>query len=60
MLIRNSIDVLFRILGGKRGLLELLVKLEKQGVDDEKKLARIKYAIKYAEEHYKESEEPLY
>jgi HEAT repeat protein len=55
----GSLDVLNHVLGGKRRLLELLVKLEKRSTDREV-TRRIEEARSWAERHYKEDEEPLY
>jgi len=59
MLRTRSLDVLWRVLGGKRRTLELLAKLQARA-KDEKKIERIKAAIKYSQEHFKENQEPLY
>jgi len=59
MLRKRSLGVLSRVLGGKRRTLELLAKLQARA-KDEKKIERIKAAIKYTQEHFKENQEPLY
>jgi|GEM_PF-2082704 len=59
LLRKRSLGVLSHVLGGKRRTLELLAKLQARA-KDEKKIERIKAAIKYSQEHFKEKEEPLY
>jgi len=59
LLRKRSLGVLSHTLGGKRRTLELLAKLQARA-KDEKKIERIKAAIKYTQEHFKENQEPLY
>lgn len=60
ILLNKSMDVLNHVLGGKRRLLELLGNLEVRAAKNELKAQRIKKAAKWAQDHYQESEEPLY
>lgn len=57
-LVRNSLDVLCHVLGGKQHTLELLGKL-KARPKDEKIVTRIEAAIEYTAKHYS-GEDPLY
>ena len=59
LLRKRSLGVLSHVLGGKRRTLELLAKLQARA-KDEKKIERIKAAIKYSQEYFKEKQEPLY
>lgn len=56
---KRSLDVLSHVLGGKRRLLELLVKLNDASTEREAS-RRIREAHSWAEAHYKEDKEPLY
>jgi hypothetical protein len=56
---KNSLDVLNHVLGGKRRLLELLVRLNAR-TTDRAVSRRIREARSWVESHYKEDEEPLY
>lgn len=55
---KNSLDVLIHVLGGKRRLLELLLKVHERAADPVDR--RIAEARTWAEAHYKEDKEPLY
>jgi HEAT repeat protein len=61
---KKSLDVLNHVLGGKRRLLELLVKLNTRQLSeqppDQEASRRIREARSWAEAHYKEDKEPLY
>lgn len=56
----HSLDVLNHVLGGKRRLLELLVKLSDRSSDDRDVSRRLREARSRVEAHYKEDSEPLY
>jgi HEAT repeat protein len=55
----RSLDVLAVVLGGKKHLLELLGKLQARA-EDKAVAKRIEVAAAFSQEHYKETEEPLY
>lgn len=56
---KRSLSVLYDVLGGKRGLFELLAELEKRTDDDETR-RRLQESTTWAREHYKERKEGLY
>ena len=57
---KKSLDVLNHVLGGKRRLLELMVKLIERSTDDRDVSRRLTEAHSWAQAHYKEDSEPLY
>lgn len=61
---KRSMDVLNHVLGGKRRLLELLLKVNERNLNkqppDREAALRIRQTHAYAEAHYKVEKEPLY
>ena len=56
----KSMDVLVRVLGGKRRVLELMDKLEARAAGNEQKIRRIREAAQRGRERWKGDREPLY